>query len=139
MRRSVRGLRGESPAAAIDMAPLIDVVFMLLLFFMVTTTFSRDEGIDVVRPAASHAQPLASEAVRVHLTAAGRVYLAGAPVSLEELGEHVQEALRADSARRVVVVPDARTTAGDLVEVIDRLKAAGAGEVAVATRAPGAP
>jgi biopolymer transport protein ExbD len=61
----------------INIAPLIDMVFILLIFFMVTTTFTRDHQIDVSRPQAHHAAPAAADALRVGIALDGRISLDG--------------------------------------------------------------
>jgi biopolymer transport protein ExbD len=119
---------------AVDVAPLIDIVFILLIFFLVTTTFVRDRGVPVTRPAAAHAAVLEPEAVRIHLTAEGRLFLAGQPVTVARLPERVGGMLAQRPQAAVVIVPDEQVPAGRLVAVLDAARAGGARDVALATR-----
>lgn len=126
--------RTNDNAAAVDIAPLIDIVFILLIFFLVTTTFVRDRGIDVTRPQATHAQALQAEALRVHLTDAGNVFIDGKPSQLAQIPAKVRAFVDRNPDASVIVVPDERVEARTLVEVMDRVKDGGAQNVALATR-----
>ena len=80
MRRSMR--RVSSEEKDIDISPLIDVVFILLIFFMVSTTFVKDAQLDIERPSARSAESTPTEAVRVNVDRSGSVYLGELPVRL---------------------------------------------------------
>ena len=71
------------------MMPLLDVVFILLIFFLVTATFVRETGVTVTRPQASQAETLEPSSMRVSVTASGDVYAEGRLVTLEELRRKV--------------------------------------------------
>jgi biopolymer transport protein ExbD len=137
MFTSVRRRVGSSDQVSIDVTPLIDVVFILLLFFLVTTSFIKDVGIDVKRPQANAGKPLESESLRVGIAASGSVYIDGKRQELGGVREAVVAALSRDADVGVVVVPDERVVAGRLISVMDVVKGAGAKNVAVATRRKG--
>lgn len=129
--------RSNDNAAAVDIAPLIDIVFILLIFFLVTTTFVRDRGIDVTRPQATHAQTLEPEALRVHVTDAGNVFVDGRAAQLAQVAAKVREFVQRAPDASVIVVPDEKVEARTLVDVMDRVKDGGAKQVALATRRKG--
>ena len=76
-------LRNNEPVeaeATIDMAPLIDIVFILLIFFMVTTTFVKDMKLELERPKASSAVSASSKAIRLIIDGNGDTNMSGEPV-----------------------------------------------------------
>ncbi|MCX8048092.1 MAG: biopolymer transporter ExbD [Methylohalobius sp.] len=117
----------------IDISPLIDVVFILLIFFVVTTTFVKDMNLDIQRPSAASAALAPSKAVRIYLDAQGQVYLDNQPIRVWMIQSKVR-ALLHEGASDVLVVADAHVPAGRLVEVVDQARLAGAKNVGVATQ-----
>lgn len=136
MFEGLRAARREAPPG-VDMAPLIDVVFILLIFFLVTASFRRDEAIPLDRPVATQADEVPTEALRVHVSAEGRILLGARELSEAELAERVRRFVERDAAARVVVIPDAALPSGRLVAVMDAARAGGARQLSVATRRPG--
>jgi biopolymer transport protein ExbD len=117
----------------IDISPLIDMVFILLIFFLVTSSFVKDVKLDLERPGARSATPASEKSLRVHVDVHGEIYVDGAPVRPWMVQSRVQDALRALSDKQVLVVVDQRTSAEKLVEVVDQCRLAGATAVGVAT------
>ncbi len=132
MFRSVQS-REQPSGPPIDIAPLIDVVFILLLFFLVSSTFARDSGVEVTRPQATVSQSLEPSSMRISVTAAGDVYTEGVRVSINELRTKVGQFVARQTDGTVIVIPDADASAGRLIEVMDAARLAGATDVAVAT------
>lgn len=121
---------------AIDIAPLIDMVFILLIFFMVSTTFVRDVQIDLERPGASTAVVADARAVRVQVDRRGALYLDGESVKPWMLEARVREVLEARQVDTVLVVADQGLPTRDLVEVVDQCRMAGAAHVGLAVEDP---
>lgn len=131
MFRSVQSRPGAEPGALVDIAPLIDVVFLLLLFFLVSSTFLQDTGVRVERArAASATSQLAG--LRVSITAAGNLYAEGEPLDLSELARRVAERRAREELRSVLLIPDKDAAAGRLVEVLDAVRRAGVDDVGIA-------
>ncbi|MFW6032929.1 MAG: ExbD/TolR family protein [Phycisphaeraceae bacterium] len=135
---SVRHRQSAARAVAVDIAPLIDIVFILLIFFLVTTTFVRDTGIEVDRPQASHAAPVEPTSLRVSIAPSGAVYLGGREIALDGVSQEVRAFVQRQPDAAVIVIPDERVPSGRLVAVMDAAKEGGAEDVAVATRKRGA-
>mgnify|MGYP000566119833 CR=1 FL=1 len=129
--RYVRKREG-STETEINMAPLIDMTFILLIFFMVSSTFTRDMKIDIVRPVASSVQRAQSDPIRVLLDRNGGLFLDGAPVKPWMLQSRVRELIRSGATKTVLVVTDKLVPAQKLIEVVDQCRLAGAEDVAVA-------
>ena len=123
----------------IDMAPLIDMVFILLIFFAVSTTFTKELDIPLERPSAKSAGPSSTKAIRVHVDRSRQVWVDEQPVKPWMLQSRVRDLLTASTGRKVLVVADRLVPAEKLIEVVDQCRLGGATEVGVATEAAGAP
>jgi len=118
----------------IDISPLIDMVFILLIFFMVSTTFVKDQEIDVERPGAQSAQQASTKALRVYIDKESRVHVDGNPVKSWMLQSRVKQLLGSGDSGQVLVVVDRRVSSDKLLEVVDQCRLAGADHVGVATK-----
>ena len=119
--------------SGVDISPLIDMVFILLIFFMVTTTFVKDAQVELDRPSAASAKPASTKAIRVTVDRRGDTYVGGRAVRPWMLQSTVREMLRGGEDRPVLVITDAAVRAQQLLTVIDQCRLAGAKDVAVAT------
>lgn len=132
----MRRLRKRSDAA-MDISPLIDVVFILLIFFMVSTTFVKDAAVDIQRPGAASGTRASTSAPRVFVDAKGQFYVGEAPVKPWMLQSRVRELLSASAEGAVLVVADRRVQAEKLIEAVDQCRLAGARDVGVVTDSEG--
>jgi len=129
----LRYLGKKDAGAQIEITPLIDMVFILLIFFMVSTTFVKDMKLEVERPAASSSQRTTNKEVRVHLERSGAVYIDGMPVKPWMLQSRVRDLIKSGASKQVLVVTDRLVPAEKLIEVIDQCRLGGATDVGVAT------
>ena len=134
MFQSIQRRGNGISAPQVNLAPLMDMVFILLIFFIVTTTFVKETGIRVDRPQAAASQSLDSNSMRISITKTGAVYTEGRRVELPALRERIRRFLSKDRTASVILIPDQTTSAGRLVEVMDVAKLAGVRQLAVATR-----
>ena len=104
--------------ATIDMAPLIDIVFILLIFFMVTTTFVKDMKLELERPKASSSSAASSKAIRLFIDRHGDTYLDGEPVRLWLIQSKLRDLLSTASSKVILVVTDEGVPAGKLLSLI---------------------
>jgi biopolymer transport protein ExbD len=123
----------KDPNQGIDISPLIDMVFILLIFFMVSTTFVKDMKLDLNRPAAASATAASTKAIRLYIDNAGDIYLDGEPVRVWVIQSRIRDLLAGSTGKSVLVVTDDGVPAGRLVEVVDQARLAGATDVGVAT------
>ncbi|MDT8407456.1 MAG: biopolymer transporter ExbD [Methylococcales bacterium] len=119
---------------ALDISPLIDIVFILLIFFMVTTTFVKDMKLELQRPSASSSSMASSKAIRLYIDSSGETYLDGEPIRVWLIQSKLRDMLKASSNASVLVVTDDGVPAGKLVEVVDQARLSGAQDVGVATK-----
>lgn len=120
--------------AVIDMTPMIDMVFILLIFFMVTASFVKDMKLELERPKASSAVTASSKAIRLFIDRSGDTYLDGEPIRLWLIQSKLRDLLNNTSSKVVLVVTDEGVPAGRLVEVVDQARLAGAESVGIATK-----
>ncbi len=129
MRRRIK----HTEDASIDMSPLIDMVFILLIFFMVSTTFVKDMKIDLERPSAASATRASSKSLRINLDQSANVFVNGAPVRPWMVQSRVRDFLQSADEKSVLVITDRRVAAERLIEIVDQCRLGGAVDVAVAT------
>ena len=134
----VRRGQADDDGLEVDLSPLIDVVFLLLIFFVLTTSFSQERQLQIERPSASSAGPVERAPLRVALDSEGAAYVDGSQVAAWLLQGRVEALLRDSGATEVLLIADERVPSGRMVEVIDQCRLAGAAHVAIATRG-GAP
>jgi len=128
----------ETPAdegiTGLDLSPLLDVVFILLIFFIVSTVFVRESGVDVDKPEAVTARQLERSSVLIAITRDGDVVHDGSRIGVSGVRGTVEQLLR-NEPRPVVLQTDKAVPAELLVNVIDQVKLAGAEQISIATAA----
>ncbi|HMO50250.1 MAG TPA: biopolymer transporter ExbD [Kiritimatiellia bacterium] len=132
MKRVALSLEAER-GVEVNMAPLIDCVFLLLIFFVVTAVFVEETGVEVQKPQATSAQDLERQSILIALTADGRIMHAGREISLSAVRGIVSRQLREKEAP-VIILSDGDARTSPLVDVIDECKLAGAKQVSIAAR-----
>lgn len=130
--RALATRRNTRDTEEINIAPLIDMVFILLIFFMVSTTFVRDLQLDLERPGASTAAVADTRAVRVQVDRRGSIFLDGQAVQPWMLEGRVRDRLANATLKTVVVTADKSLDTGALVDVVDACRMAGAEHVGLA-------
>jgi len=120
----------------LDMTSLIDVVFLLLIFFMVTTTFASRSGIGVKLPESKAKERPPSHVVELTLTAKGALFLDKGRVAPGGLAAALAAAAKSHAGEVVVIRADAAVHHGRVVQAMDAARAAGFHKLAIATRAP---
>lgn len=118
---------------SIDISPLIDMVFILLIFFMVTTTFVKDMKLELQRPGAETAVAASTKSIRVFIDRFGDIFVDNQPVRIYSLQSKLRDMLRISTDKSILVVTDETVTAKLVLEVIDQSRLAGATDVGVAT------
>lgn len=119
------------------LTPLIDIVFMLLIYFLLTANFIAESGIDVSLPRSEATASRADAEITVYLDANGRIYLEKQPVAFNDLFGRLQGRLRTEPGSMVVVKADRGVDLQAVVNVMDIARNAGAGRLFLATRQAG--
>ncbi|MBU3729905.1 MAG: biopolymer transporter ExbD [Phycisphaerales bacterium] len=117
---------------AIDLSPMLDCVFILLIFFIVTTTFVDETGIEVDKPQAASAAQLEKISIMIALTKSGQVVYGGKEIGINGVQTLVKRMIAKEDVP-VIIQADKDAPAGMLVRIIDESKLAGATKVSVAS------
>jgi len=117
--------------AELNITPLIDIVFILLIFFVVTTTFVHELGLPIERPDSSTATEQPHDVVRVAVSRQGEVTVDAQPTSPWRVEAEVRARLREHADASVIVIADKGSTAEVIVDAIDACRRAGAEGVAL--------
>ena len=127
-------LRGGGSEVNINMGPLVDMVFLLLIFFVVTTSFVKETGIDVQRSTAATAERKERGNIMIGVSADGLIYMEGKRIDVRSVRALVERALAEDPESGVVIVADKDSNTGTVVQAMDQCRLAGAANVSLAAR-----
>ena len=117
----------------VDLTPMLDVIFIMLIFFIVTTSFVKESGIDVSRPSAKTAQKKTRASILVAINSSGEIWIQRRKVDIQSVRSNIEK-LHAESPEGTVVIQaDKRSETGILVEVMDQVRLAGVESIAVST------
>ncbi|MFP4163700.1 MAG: ExbD/TolR family protein [Chitinispirillaceae bacterium] len=125
-------LNKESQTAEINMSPLIDMVFILLIFFVITTNFNRQTGVDVTKPKAQSALSQGTKTMMIGVTREGSIHVHGRQISIERLKTLVGQEINKRPDMTVVIIADQQAAIGKAVQVMDQCALAGASKVSIA-------
>jgi biopolymer transport protein TolR len=138
--RRGRSRRVSTVLAEINVVPLVDVMLVLLIIFMVATPMMQ-QGFDVQLPVSRRSQAISSERLFVNVPLTYRstrvVYLGDDPIRIEILEERVRQALLTSTTKEVFLRGDGGVQLQELMDVMDRLKAAGVEKVGIVSKRPG--
>ena len=134
MRRLAK--QQEEEGAEIDLTPMLDVVFIMLIFFIVTTTFVREAGIQINRPAAETAVKQEQTNILVAISPEGEIWIDGQRVDIRELRGMIRKLKSENPEAAVIIQADRDARAGLLVQAMDQARLAGVRDVAVAAEQP---
>lgn len=122
----------EEEEAAIDMTPMLDVVFIMLIFFIVTASFVKESGIDVNRPEAATAVKKDRANILVAISAKGEIWINKRRIDVRAVQANI-ERLKAENPQGTVVIQaDKKATTETLIKVMDASRAAGVYDVSIA-------
>lgn len=120
-------------AIQMPLTSLIDIVFMLLIYFMLTTNFIVDEGVKITLPQAKAGAPQVSQEITVYVDQKGAIYLSDERTPEDVLFTRLKAMIGGDKDRLVIVKADRSVMLNKVVKVMDLAKAAGAGRLCLAT------
>lgn len=117
----------------INMAPLVDIVFLLLIFFTVTTVFPENDGLLIEKPVSENSAALGSKQIIIKLDQHGDAYFSGHPVTTVDIKRLLNIELATSPQLAVTVHADRRATTESLIDIIDAARAGGARQLGIAT------
>ena len=128
---------GDADESAIDMTPMLDIVFIMLIFFIVTATFVKEAGIDVTKPDAQTPKQQDQVGILIAIAEDGAIWINKRKVDVRAVRANVERLLAENPKGGVVIQADKNAKVDLLVQVMDQSNLAGAPSVAVAANQTG--
>ena len=123
----------EKDEAKVDMTPMLDIVFIMLIFFIVTATFVKQSGLEVIRPPAETAQDQRRVSILIAIGPGNSVWMDNKEVDIRAVRAGVEKLLAENPLGSVVIQSDEKAKSGILMQVMDQVRQAGAPATAIAT------
>jgi len=133
MRHRFPFYRNEDEEAEINMTPMLDVVFIMLIFFIVTTSFVRETGVEVNRPLAESSEKLPQNAILIAITEHNQIWIDRHRIDTRAVRRNIERLLAENPDSSVVIQADQNAPTGTLINVLDQAKLAGAKKIAVSS------
>ncbi|CAG8998443.1 MAG: Tol-Pal system protein TolR [Candidatus Celerinatantimonas neptuna] len=108
--------------AQIDLTPMLDIVFIMLIFFIVSTSFVQESGIQINRPVANHAGKQTQNAQVIGISANGQIWLNRQPIVQQLLSGALAKLKTSNPKIAIVIQADKRVLTGRLIQVIDTIR-----------------
>ena len=134
MRAPLGKIFQEEEAEEINMAPMLDVVFIMLIFFIVTASFVKESGIDVNRPEAAPAVKKERANILVSISDKGEVWINKREVDVRAVQANIERLKAENPQGSVVIQADKKATTDTLIKVMDAARAAGVFDVSIAAQ-----
>ena len=122
----------QLPAIGMNMTPMIDMVFILLVFFVVNTSFVKETGVEIERPSAKSAVKQEQANILIAITREGEIWIDKKRVDIRALRGHIEQMHAESPEGSAVVLADTQTPAGIVMQVVDQARLVGISKVAVA-------
>ncbi len=130
--RNRHSRRQSGAIAEVNMTPLIDMVFILLIFFIVTTSFVKETGVDVSRPSAKTAVKKEHANILISITPNGEIWMDKRQVDRRAVRANVERMHAENPEGSVIILADQEAKTGILIEVMDQARLAGVSNVSIA-------
>ncbi|ATZ73885.1 biopolymer transporter ExbD [Idiomarina sp. X4] len=127
-----RNRNREEEDASIDMTPMLDIVFIMLIFFIVTTSFVKEAGIQVNKPEANQANKEPSANIFIAIRDTGEIWMDKRQVDVKRVAANLERMLAEQPTDLVVIQADKKAEHGRVVEVMDQIKEAGIDKISIA-------
>lgn len=119
----MRYKKDHKPQAEPDMTPMLDIVFILLIFFIVTTSFVKEESFNVSLPDKNKANTqMSQESMHIKINKNGQINFNGKIVDIERLASRIENFIANQKASAVIVTPSADTNYQQVISVLDKIK-----------------
>lgn len=115
----------------VDLTPMLDVIFIMLIFFIVTTSFVKESGIDVNRPSAKTAKTKQKASILVAIKKSGEIWIQRRKVNIRAVRSNIERLYAESPEGTVVIQADKNSQTGILIDVMDQIKLAGVESIAI--------
>ena len=119
--------------AEIDMTPMLDIVFIMLIFFIVTTVFVKEAGIEVNKPGASQSIMPKNANIFIAITEDGDVWMDKREIDVDSVRANLERLMAEQPSDVLIIQADENTEHGVVIDVMDQIKAAGIDRISIAT------
>jgi len=123
--------------AEINITPMLDIVFIMLIFFIVTTSFTKETGADISKPLAWEATELKSGTILIGIKPNDDIWMAKRQIEFREVRQMVERARAENPEGSVVIVADRGARIGTVTQVMDQVRLAGVEGVSISAKKPG--
>jgi len=130
-----RHAHSEEPE--INITPMLDIVFIMLIFFIVTTSFTKETGATISKPEAEQAAALQNGTILIGIKPNDDIWMAKRQIELREVRQMVERAKAENPEGSVVIIADKGSRIGTVTQVMDQVKMAGVEGVAISAEKPG--
>lgn len=128
--------RGRYEDPEINITPMLDIVFIMLIFFIVTTSFTKETGAAIVKPLAEQAAELRNGTILIGVRPNDEIWMAKRQIELREVRQMVERARAENPEGSVVIVADRGARIGTVTEVMDQVKMAGVEGISISAERP---
>lgn len=133
----MRRLQRSTEESEIDLTPMLDVVFILLIFFIVTTSFVKETGIDINRPTASTAEKKSKGNILIAIRPNGEIWIDNRSIDVRAVKANIQRMKARFPQSSVIIQSDQDARTGILVKVMDQIRLAGVQNISIAASVDG--
>ncbi len=123
--------------AEINITPMLDIVFIMLIFFIVTTSFTKETGATITKPEAVQAVSLRNGTILIGIKSNDDIWMSKRLIELREVRSMVEQAKAENPKDSVVIIADKDSRIGTITKVIDQVKMAGVEGIAISAEPPG--
>lgn len=121
----------DSDASDIDITPMLDIVFIMLIFFIVTTSFVKESGVTVSRPSAQTAEQKKGSNILVAIRANGEIWIDRRAVDVRAVRPNIERMKAENPEGAVIIQADQHSSTGMLVKVMDQIRLAGVEDISI--------
>lgn len=132
MRRRFK--KSDEEEAAIDMTPMLDIVFIMLIFFIVTTSFVKESGIEVNSPSAATSTKKEKANILIGISETGDIWIDKRRIDIRSVRANVEKLHAENPEGSVVIQSDKNSNTGTLIKVMDQVKLAGIKAISIAAK-----
>jgi biopolymer transport protein ExbD len=129
--------RGPTDEAEINITPMLDIVFIMLIFFIVTTSFTKETGAEIIKPEADQAVRLQKGTILVGIRSNDDIFMNKRKIEVREVRSMVERAKAENPEGSVVIVADKGSRVGVVTQVMDQVRLAGIQGIAISAEPPG--
>jgi biopolymer transport protein ExbD len=122
--------------AEINITPMLDIVFIMLIFFIVTTSFTKETGATIIKPQAEQAIALKTGTILIGIKPNDDIWMAKRQIELREVRQMVERAKAENPEGSVVIIADRGSRIGTVTEVMDQVRLAGVEGIAISAEKP---